>query len=204
MKNNKNTMIRRATVPFVALVVAGIAVPNYAFASEAVDASILIPKPSEFIPALIAFLVIWVLFAKFLWPTVLENLDARQKKIQEDLDSAEKTKIDSQRELEAYKAKIADADKKAEEIIAVAKREAEAERTRIKAQAQEEATEIIERAHEAVENERKSAMVELINQSADISIEMAQKILQENLNETKQHEIIEKYLQEVGSLNANK
>ena len=86
MKNNKNTMIRRATVPFVALVVAGIAVPNYAFASEAVDASILIPKPSEFIPALIAFLVIWVLFAKFLWPTVLENLDARQKKIQEDLD----------------------------------------------------------------------------------------------------------------------
>ena len=71
-----------------------LATPGVALAEEsAVGPDILIPKMAEFIPALIAFLVIWVVLAKLVWPQVLAMMEKRQQKIQDDLDAAERSKI---------------------------------------------------------------------------------------------------------------
>ena len=46
--------------------------PTLAFAegTESGGADILIPKMAEFVPALLIFLIIWFLLAKFVWPKV--------------------------------------------------------------------------------------------------------------------------------------
>ena len=82
-----------ATMPFAMATVA-LAAPSLAFAEEesAAGINILIPKLSEFIPALIAFLVIWFIFAKFAWPAVIGMLDKRQETIKNNLDEAEAAK----------------------------------------------------------------------------------------------------------------
>ena len=87
-----------------------LAAPSLALAEENSDLGIgiLIPNLSEFIPALIAFLVIWVVLAKFAWPMIVGMLDKRQETIKNNLDEAEAAKIEAQRSLEEYKKQLAE------------------------------------------------------------------------------------------------
>ncbi len=181
-----------------------VATPCVALAEEsAVGADILIPKPAEFIPALIAFLIIWVVLAKLVWPSVLQMMEKRQEKIQSDLDAAERSKVEAAEEAKAYETKILDAHREAESIVAKAKKEAEEERVRILAKAQREAADVIAKAHGAVDSERHKAMIELSGSVVDLSVEIATKIIGESLSEDDQRKLAEKYLAEVGKSDGN-
>ena len=176
------------------------ATPTVALAEEsAVGADILIPKPAEFIPALIAFLIIWVVLAKLVWPQVLAMMEKRQAKIQADLDDAERSKAEAAEEARNYEAKILDAHHEADAIVAKAKKEAEEVRSAVLAKAQREAADIIAKAHGAVDSERHKAMIELSSSVVDLSVEIASKIIGNDLSVEEQRRLAEKYLAEVGT-----
>lgn len=175
-------------------------IPSVALADEgASGAAILLPKPAEFIPALIAFLVIFALVAKFVWPSVLHMLDKRQEKIQSDLDAAAKSREEANKDREIAAAGIDAAKQKANEIVSAAKREGEEERSRIIEQARAEAAEILTKGRDAVEAERRHAMAELSDSVVDLSVEIAGKIIGNELTEEQQRALAEKYLAEVGT-----
>lgn len=184
----------------IAVAVAGM--PTAALA-EGVGPDILIPKPAEFIPALIAFLVIWIVLAKLVWPQVLSMMDKRQEKIQEDLDAAEKSRLDAAESAKSYEQKIVEAHQQADEIISKAKKEAEEERSAILAKAQKEAADVIAKAHGAVDSERHKAMIELSGSVVDLSVEIATKIIGNDLTEDQQRKLAEKYLAEVSAPNGD-
>ena len=176
------------------------ATPTVALAEEsAVGADILIPKPAEFIPALIAFLIIWVVLAKLVWPQVLAMMEKRQAKIQADFDDAERSKAEAAEEARNYEAKILDAHHEADAIVAKAKKEAEEVRSAVLAKAQREAADIIAKAHGAVDSERHKAMIELSSSVVDLSVEIASKIIGNDLSVEEQRRLAEKYLAEVGT-----
>ena len=87
--------------------------------------------------------------------------------------------------------------------MAKAKREAEEERSRILAKAQKEAVDIIAKAHGAVNSERHKAMIELSGSVVDLSVEIASKIIGNDLTDEQQRRLAEKYLTEVGTSNGN-
>lgn len=174
------------------------ATTELAWAEGSSGAEILIPKLTEFIPALIAFLIIWALLARFVWPQVLSMMDERQKKIQEDLEAAEALRKEAAEETEHLERKVVEAHREAEAIMARAKREAEEERSRILAKAQREASEIITKAHSVVASERHKAMVELSSSVVDLAVDIAGKIIGEHLSEDQQRRLAEQYLEEVG------
>ena len=195
MKNTITKLLARAGV--TAGVVLG--TPVLAFAEEsAVGPDILIPKMAEFIPALIAFLVILVILSKLVWPSVLEMMEKRQQKIQDDLDAAERSKIEAAEEAKSYEAKILEAHHEADAIVAKAKKEAEEVRSAVLAKAQREAADIIAKAHGAVDSERHKAMIELSSSVVDLSVEIASKIIGNDLSVEEQRKLAEKYLAEVG------
>ena len=173
------------------------AAPAVALAETPSGADILLPKPAEFIPALIAFLIIWFVLAKLAWPSILGMMEKRQQKIQDDLDAAEQARREAETNAEAYQTKIADAEREAEEIRAAARREAEEKRIEILAAAQKEAAATIAKAKDAVANERKKAMIELSGQVVDLSVEIASKIIGNDLSQDAQRRLAERYLQEV-------
>lgn len=173
-------------------------IPTPAFAEAPSGPEILLPKMAEFIPALIAFLIIWVVAAKFVWPSVLGMMDQRQQKIQGDLDAAAAEKASAVKEHQEYQAQIANAQNEADEIIAEAKAQAEAERARILAKAQEEAAATVAKARDAVSSERRKAMAELSDSVIDLSVEIAGKIIGNSLSDSDQRKLAEKYLVEVG------
>lgn len=178
--------------------------PTQALAEEsAVGADILIPKLAEFVPALIAFLIIWAVLAKLVWPSVLTMMASRQEKIQSDLDAAERAKLEAEQEARSYESKIVEAHREAEAIMAKAKREAEEERAQILAKAQREAADIVAKAHGAVDSERHKAMIELSSSVVDLSVEIAGKIIGNDLSEDQQRKLAERYLAEVGATDGN-
>ena len=195
----KNTVTRLLAPAGVAAGVV-LATPAVALAEEsAVGPDILIPKMAEFIPALIAFLVILAVLAKLVWPPVLEMMEKRQQKIQEDLDAAERSKVKAAEEAKGYEAKILEAHHEADAIVAKAKKEAEEVRSAVLAKAQREAADIIAKAHGAVDSERHKAMIELSSSVVDLSVEIASKIIGNDLSEEEQRRLAEKYLAEVGT-----
>ena len=195
----KNTVTRLLAPAGVAVGVV-LAMPAVALAEEsAVGPDILIPKMAEFVPALIAFLVILAVMAKLVWPPVLEMMEKRQQKIQDDLDAAERSKIKAAEEAKSYEAKILDAHHEADQIVAKAKKEAEEVRSAVLAKAQREAADIIAKAHGAVDSERHKAMIELSSSVVDLSVEIASKIIGNDLSEEEQRRLAEKYLAEVST-----
>ena len=192
---NSNTKRRGLVGVITALAVL---IPTPAFAEAPSGPEILLPKMAEFIPALIAFLIIWVVAAKFVWPSVLGMMDQRQQKIQGDLDAAAAEKASAVKEHQEYQAQIANAQDEVDEIIAEAKAQAEAERARILAKAQEEAAATVAKARDAVSSERRKALAELSDYVIDLSVEIAGKIIGNSLSDSDQRKLAEKYLVEVG------
>ena len=173
-------------------------VPTPALAEGPSGPDLLVPKPAEFVPALIAFLVIWFVLAKFAWPQILGMMEAREAKIRGDLESAAQTREDAERERQDCEAKLVEARKRADEIVAQARRDAEQERSRILAKAQADASATIAKAHDALASERRRAEIELSDSVIDLSVEIAGKIIGNDLGADEQRRLAERYLAEVG------
>lgn len=195
--------INRATVA-AAISSFVLAVPAQAFAEESSNkAEILIPKMAEFIPALIAFLIIWVVLAKFAWPQILSMMDERGKRIQESLDEAETTKKKAIASRKEYDELVTDARRKSADIVLEARKDAEAERARIIEAAHKEAEDIIAKAHANAEDERNAIYAAAAASIADLFVSVASKIVGETLDQDgEQRRLIERYVKEAGSLNA--
>lgn len=105
---------------------AALLMPVSAFAEDgAAGADILIPKMAEFIPALIAFLIIWIVLAKVALPGIAKTLEERGKKIEESLDEAEKTKQEAIAKRAESDSIVTDARRQAADIVLEARKDAE-------------------------------------------------------------------------------
>lgn len=180
--------------------------PTAAFAEgseSAAGADILIPKPAEFIPALVIFLIILFVLSKFAWPQVLAMFDKREKTIKDSMDEAAEIKAKAASTRDEADQLIADARRKASEIVLTARGDADKERARIVAEAHTEAEDIITKARERATDEERRIYADATESIAKVSVAVAGKIVGETLanDDAKQRELIKKYIAEVGSLN---
>lgn len=200
------TILARGSAGALALAASLGCVPTLAFA-EPVDVptgiGAILPEMDEFIPMLIAFIILWIILAKFGWPIFNGMLEKRASTIEKDLTSANKNREESARVLAEYKAELADAKTSAAQIVADAKAAGEAVKADITEQAQREAADMIAKARAAIEAEKKAAIAELQNSIADTSIAVASKLIKNDLSDDEHRALIEKYVAEAGSFNAN-
>lgn len=200
MNTNMSGRVRRGVTVCGVALASAMATPATAYAA---GADILLPKPAEFIPALIAFLVIWIILAKLAWPSIVKILDEREEKIGGDLKAAEDARAEAEATVRAQEEKIEAANREAADIIAAAKREAEEERAAILNKAQKDAVAVMAKARDVVESERKKALVDLSSSIVDLSVEIASKIVGNDLTDEQHRALAMRYLEEVGSSNGN-
>lgn len=179
------------------------AFPTLAFAEAKQGVAAILPDPVEFIPMLIAFIILVLILWKFGWPAFEGMLEKRENTIAEALEQSEAARQESERVLEEYKKQLADAKTQAAQIIADAKQTGEAVKSDITKQAQDESTAMIEKARGAIEAEKKAAVAELQGSIADISVSVASKLIGQDLSDDEHRKLIERYVQEAGSFHAN-
>ncbi|MBR3182186.1 MAG: F0F1 ATP synthase subunit B [Eggerthellaceae bacterium] len=179
------------------------AVPAYAFADEGGGIEAILPKMNEFLPMLVAFIILWIILAKFGWPIFDGMLEKRENTIHEALKRSEEAKVEAERTLAEYQQQLADAKAQAAQIVAEARDMGEAVRADIAKQAQEESAAMIEKARIAIEAEKKAAMADLQHSVADLSVDVASRLVATDLSDEEHRAIIERYINEAGSFHAN-
>ena len=156
----------------------------------------------EFIPMLIAFVILWAILAKFGWPIFEGMLAKRENTIREGLEAAERNRVESERTLAEYQKQLASARDEATAIIAEAKQLAEANRAATTAKAQAEADEIIAKARKAIESEKKAAIAELQSSVADLTVATMAKVIGEDFTDADHRKLIEASVAKAGNLDA--
>lgn len=203
MKAKLKTKLASAGAAVLAAASLACAFPTLAFASEKEGIAVLIPDMNEFIPMLIAFILILIILAKFGWPVVDNIVTKRENTIKEALKKSEEAQIESERVLAEYRDQLAEAKTQSAQIIADARATGEAVKAEITEKAQAEATEMINKAKVAIEAEKKQAIADLQASIADTSVDVAARLIGEDLTEGEHRAIIERYVREAGSFNAN-
>ena len=145
----------------------------------------------------VVFTLLVLLLKKFAWKPILSAVDQRNQSIKESLAEAEKARTEMS-ELTANNEKILAQAKLDRDTIL---KEARDMKNEIIAQAKEqaniEADKLVNSAKDQILNEKMKALTELKNQVADLSIEMAEKILKSELsNSDKQKELVNQALNE--------
>lgn len=181
--------------------------PLLAFAAEGEEEagglSVILPDMLEFVPMLIAFIILWIILAKFGWPMFNGMLEKRENTIREALKQSEEAKIESERVLAEYKKQLDDAKAQATQVIADARATGDAVKADIQEKAQAEAADMIAKAKTTIEAEKKAAIAELQASIADTSIDVAQRLIGQDLTDAEHRAIIERYVKEAGSFNGN-
>jgi F-type H+-transporting ATPase subunit b len=159
------------------------------------------PENNEIIWGSLAFLV---LFGFFLWkgiPAVKNMEKAREDRIRNDLESAERTRTEAEAEKSHYDAQIASTREEASRIIDEARQSADAVRRDLVARAEAEASEIRERAQADIANQRAQAMSQLRDEVAELSIDLASRIVERNLDSDTNRQLVNSFIDQVGRSN---
>ncbi|WP_397364241.1 F0F1 ATP synthase subunit B [Olleya sp. R77988] len=152
-------------------------------------------SPGLFVVQTILLLLLIFLMVKFAWKPIMNSLNEREEGIQGALDAAEKAKLEMQN-LQADNANLLKEARAERE--AMLKEAREMKNTMIedaKTEAQTQANNMIAQAQAAIESEKKSAMAELKNHVSSLSIDIAEKVVRQELsNKDKQLELVESML----------
>ncbi|WP_047549395.1 F0F1 ATP synthase subunit B [Psychroserpens sp. Hel_I_66] len=152
-------------------------------------------SPGLFVVQTILLLLLIFLMVKFAWKPILSSLNEREEGIQGALDAAENAKREMEN-LQADNQKLLQEARLEREAMLKEAREMKAQMiTDAETQAQAQANKMIEQAQVAINAEKKSAMAELKSQVASLSLEIAEKVVREELsNKGKQLELVESML----------
>lgn len=150
----------------------------------------------NFIWSAVNLILLFILLKIFLFKPIGKIMDERTRAIQDDIDSAKKSKEEAEALKKEYDESISEAKEKAQEIIMKAHEDAESEKSVILKKSQEEADQLIIDANKTIENERRRVLSQAQTQIADLAIEAASKIIGENLDDEKNRRLVDKFLSE--------
>jgi|TARA_R110002073_G_scaffold56835_14_gene144519 F-type H+-transporting ATPase subunit b len=146
---------------------------------------------------IITFIFLVVILKKFAWKPILGAVSDREEGIKEALASAEKARLEMQN-LNADNERILKEARAEREALLKEARDIKSKLIEdAKGEAQVQANKMIEQAQLAIESEKKSAMAELKNHVAGLSLDIAEKVVRQELsNKDKQLELVESMLDE--------
>lgn len=170
--------------------------------AEAADSSaVILPAPAEMIWGLVGFALLMAILWGRVFPTLNATLEKRRAAIEGQIKEAEDAKASAEESRRKYDAQLADARGEAGAIIDEAKGRAERLRADILAKAEEEAEGIRQRARQEQEQERARLLQGLRGQVATISVELAGRIMDAEIDPARHEQLVDRYLRELSGLN---
>jgi len=146
----------------------------------------------------LAFLVILYILGKYAWKPIMTALKDRESAIHTALNAAENAKVEMEKMKFSNEELLQEAKNERDAILATARKIKESIIEESKQKASEEANRIIASAKESIQNEKMAAITDLKDQLAELSFDVAKKILKRELSDPKkQEEYINELIKEV-------
>ncbi len=164
------------------------------------------PSPLPFDPDLaiftaIVFLALLAVLTKFAWKPIAAGLTKREQSIADQIDEARKAAEKANESLGQYQARIAAAEDEVRQLLAAARRDADAARDRIVAEAREAADKERVRAIDDIRAAKNAALNELAQRSVDAAIELAGRVVQRELKPADHAQLIRQAVEQFPSRN---
>ena len=171
---------------------------SFVIAAEDSGGSFLVsPNVGLMIWTLVVFGLSMYLLGKLAFPRIAEALDRRQKAIEESIDAAEHTRAEAEKILAEYRERLAEARGQADDIVARARRTAEAAEMETLADARAKREEMMEQTRRDIEAETRRAIQEIRAEVADLTVLATEKVTRKALDSADQKRLVEEALSEL-------
>ncbi|WP_314370012.1 F0F1 ATP synthase subunit B [uncultured Streptococcus sp.] len=145
-----------------------------------------------------SFLLLIFLVKKFAWGNITSILDARAEKITNDIDEAESARKKAEELAAKREAELAGSRQEATTILETAKETAEKNKAHILSEANQEALRLKEKAQLEISQNKEEAMNSIKGDVADLTVNLAGKLLSQQLDSEGHRQLIDRYLNELG------
>jgi len=142
------------------------------------------------VATLVIFLVTLAILWKFAWGPIAAGLDRREKSIADNIAAAEEAAEEARRLTSQYEAKLAGAADEVRALLDEARRDAEHTKQSILEEARDAAGKERDRTLREIEAAKQGALKELADQSADVAIRLAGKIVQSKLSAEEHSQLV--------------
>jgi F-type H+-transporting ATPase subunit b len=147
---------------------------------------------------LIGFGILFFLLAKFAWPVITKAIADRENYIQEQLDAAETVKQEMKNLHSEHQQLLVQAKEERDKILADARKIVERMNEEAKIVRDKEYDARMEETRINIHNEKMKAITEIKNEIALLSIDIAEKILRDELStKDRQEQIVHKWVDEL-------
>jgi F-type H+-transporting ATPase subunit b len=134
------------------------------------------PDVGLMIWTLLAFLVTLYILSKLAYPRIKEALDRRVALIEESIESAERSKAESEALLAEYRERLKEARVQADDIVVRARKNAEAYEKDSQDEARKKREELLEQTRRDIDAETRRAISEIRGEVADLTIQATEKV----------------------------
>jgi len=152
-------------------------------------------NPGLIIWTLVVFGILLVLLWRLAFPAIVRSVEERERRIQKQLEDAERANAEAQRLLEEHKKQIAAARNDAQDILSKAKVVAQKERETLLAKAREEYDALLSRARKDIDAEKEKAILALRREAVDLSIAAASRVIEANLDTDANRRLVTDFLE---------
>ncbi|SFX63273.1 F-type H+-transporting ATPase subunit b [Thermoactinomyces sp. DSM 45891] len=149
---------------------------------------------------LLIFFVLLLLVYKKALPPLMATLNERTKHIENQITTAEKHRADAEKLVAEQKELLIATRNEAKEMIDRAKTQKEVEAEKIMSKAKSEAERMLADAKKEIELEKVKALASLREEVGALSVQLAEKLVGESLDQKKQANLVNAYLDQVGRL----
>ena len=146
---------------------------------------------------IVNFTLLALLLAKFAWKPIISAIEAREKKIADDIISAQNAKDEAKQIEENLKRELENSSKAAALRIEEATKAAQKEREQILQDAQNQAQNIVARAKEEINLETQKAIAEVKKELVDTALLAAKKLVAKESNTQTNKAMVEELLNEI-------
>jgi F-type H+-transporting ATPase subunit b len=160
----------------------------------------ILPEADELIFGSLAFLLVFVVLARYAFPRLNQGLRQREEKIRGDLEGAEEARKEAETSLQRYEQQLQEARAESGRIIEEARKTADSMRRDLLAKAEEESRAVVARAQEEIRAERDRVIQELRGQLAEWSVDLAGRVVGASLDKRRHLKLVEEYIDEVAGM----
>ncbi|MFD1735201.1 F0F1 ATP synthase subunit B [Bacillus salitolerans] len=144
------------------------------------------------------FLILLALLRKFAFGPIMGIMKQREEHIGNEISAAENSNKEAKKLVEEQRELLKQSRQEAQELIENAKKLGEEQKKSIVSEARTEAERIKDAAVKEIAQEKEQAVAALREQVASLSVLIASKVIEKELNEQDQQKLINEYIQEVG------
>ncbi len=137
-----------------------------------------------------AFLILYWLLRKFAFAPIQNILREREERVRKAIEDAEAQRTEMERLKAEYEQRLAHIEEEARARLQEAMQQAYQARDALLAEARESAERLLQRTQEQIALEREKLMIELRDFVVDLAVQIAEKILERQLDRTAQHKLI--------------